>query len=249
LDTSQPASFNVQAKDYPRNRVLVDSKQEADHRLAKALNRPESKIKSPTKAAAAISPISPGGTGGSRLGNPRRDTMMSMSELQSRHESRLKALQRPTSMIVEEQASLIKAKEEWTKRSRMERRRWEEVERVQKSSLSPTPKEKEGERPGMGSRSKSMSMALSNVKEQRLDALEQVPEQSGVSRAKEWRKSMHEVPNEPTASVAPPPPPPAQQQQQPPAKPSQRKRYSSTPLLDFTTEALREQTKEKVQRL
>ncbi len=53
---------------------------------------------------------------------------MSIEELEARHRAKLSALQAPATQTVREAVALSKAKEEWERKQRLERRRMQERE-------------------------------------------------------------------------------------------------------------------------
>jgi hypothetical protein len=180
----------------PASRIIVETKEEAAARYAKSIKRgaPQGGSK---KSNGPASPIEPTQT----------RKVLSMGELQMLHEKRLSALQRPASTKVLEEASLIKAKEDWNRRSLLEKRRWEGIAREQRQTEE----------------SQKMPAAEKNSA-----TLLDLPQQSGVSRAREWRNSMA-AESKPSMSEA-----------------KQRRRHSahSQPLLDFTAETIQEESRQ-----
>ena len=204
-----------------RSRTILDSKAEAEARYARALNRDEAPRKNKTSL-----PLTPEATAVvSRPEYKRRSTTMSVGELQARHQSRLKAMQQPTNTRIEEEARLQKAKEEWNRRSQLEKRRFEEMQKVKqrKSTLPEATLESTAKRRTASTPTPQQSTT------QVLETLIQMPEQSGLSRAKVWRRSL------------------AQSEDSPEQKQMTRRSYVN-PLLDFSAEEVREKTKERVQR-
>ena len=200
------------------HRTIVESSDTANARYARALGRTETGAKSPTGET----------DNRRRIDHGKRSTTMSMGELQARHQDRLRAMQRPTSMRIEEEANLLKAKDEWTTRSKLERRRWETVERLQREvEVEAALPKVAGKGKGGAALEQSQPLAF-----ERLATLEGVAMQSGVARAREWRKSL-----EPSKG-------PNEQRER------QARRHSShaKPLLDFTAETVRERAKDRVQR-
>lgn len=152
----------------------------------------------------------------------KRDSIMSLSELQDRHKSRLSALQRPTSMRIDEEASLQEAKEAWERRVRMEKRAWErdekkrvEEEKAQKKALASSRRSSTAK---FGGDANKMKVAAGEaVSDQEAEEEDDVPLErlnkdrrrmsSGATKAMEWRKSLMDMP---------PPPSPGQGLSRPP---------------------------------
>lgn len=163
------------------SRIIIDTEGEAAARYAIALNRGEvrSQVAPKKRSKEPITPTTPTEKG-------KRSTMMSMGELQARHQSRMKALQGPASERVVEEANIIKAKEQWTRRSQMEKKRWDTIQKLQQQRSSMKPDVTKENRPRRSSRSKSLSAPIAIP----TAPLSQMPQQSGTSKAKEWRKTL-----------------------------------------------------------
>lgn len=221
--TSHSTAYSPPDKDQRPTRIITESPDEAAARYAKSLGRMTPKSRnSSRKSSEASTPVE----------YTKRATTMSMAELQARHESRMKALQRPTSKRVQEEASLIKAKEDWVRRSMLEKKRWDNIEREQRRESMPTEGE---ERPRRSTRSKSMMMESISPPPAVAPShtLQDMPEQSGVSRAKEWRQSLKTE---------------TKQQRTPAFPQAMRRRHSahSQPLLQFGPEAIPEEARQQV---
>lgn len=136
-----------------------------------------------------------------------RTRAMSIQELEARHRAKLAALQAPATQTVHEADALRKAKEEWERKQRLERRRMQERE-VQKqaaaaaaaamgssSSSGKLASPIEGEMVGVsGKGSREERRRSRNLSATLLEAVgEEVREAGGVDKAAEWRRSLNGV--------------------------------------------------------
>lgn len=124
--------------------------------------------------------------------SPKRS--MTIEELEARHRAKLAALQAPATQTVQEADALRKAKEEWERKQKLERRRMYERE-MQKQAAAAASGSASSSRvasPAQGSTSsreeRRRSRALSATL---LEAVgEEARETGGVNKAAEWRRSI-----------------------------------------------------------
>lgn len=170
------------------------------------------------QSPAMLPPASRFDAGGatSKVKDDKRDMTMSVSELQDRHKSRLSALQRPTSMRIDEEATLQKAKEDWERRVKMEKRAWEreekkrlEEEKAQrKAAASPRRASRIGKTMALDEMKSSTDDEGQEVDEDEvpLDQLDKARRRksSGTAKAIEWRQSFVGTPPSPVPVLSRP---------------------------------------------
>lgn len=123
-----PPQLNPQSRPQQQRRQIIDTPQEARKRLSTAIGRaPRPGGVTPTKRHSMYSSGTGGGdsgcvaiSGGGGVGGST--TALTMSELQDRHQAKLRELQAPANARVKEAAAIAEAKAEWGERLERERR-------------------------------------------------------------------------------------------------------------------------------